>query len=158
MSTPRATAVWLVGTLELTAATLAAFLAGAWISPALCLALFTALFATRVAGQLLVLVRAPTWLPPMREWNFMPYRYLLPTQLALLALMTAFVVAPPSSHPTAGRILVGLSFVYWGAMGVRYAIRMTRMPAARWLGGAIPIVFHCVLAAFVFVLGFSYAV
>jgi hypothetical protein len=158
MSTPRPTAVWLVGTLALTGAALAAFLAGRWVSAALCLTFFAVLFATRAAGQLLVLVCAPTWLPPMDEWNFVPYRFLLPAQLALLAAMTALTVAPSSPNPTAGRILVGLSFIYWGAMGLRYAIRMTRVPDARWLGGAIPIVFHCVLAAFVFVLGFSYAV
>lgn len=43
------------------------------------------------------------------------------------------------------------------AMGVPYTLRMTRRPAERWLGGAIPIVFHCVLAAFLFVLGVANA-
>jgi hypothetical protein len=30
---------------------------------------------------------------------------------------------------------------------------MARRPEQRWFGGTVPIVFHCVLAAFLFVLG-----
>ena len=48
-------------------------------------------------------------------------------------------------------------FVYWGAMAVRYTLRIATRPDERWLRGTIPIVFHCVLAAFVFVLGVSHA-
>ena len=40
-----------------------------------------------------------------------------------------------------------------GSMLVRFAVRMGRRPAERWFGGAIPIVFHVVLAAFVFTFG-----
>ena len=38
-------------------------------------------------------------------------------------------------------------------MMARYAIRMVRKPHARWFGGAIPIVFHLVLAAFLLTWG-----
>jgi hypothetical protein len=38
-------------------------------------------------------------------------------------------------------------------MIVRYVIRMTRRPDQRWLGGTIPIVFHCVVAAFQWTFG-----
>jgi hypothetical protein len=38
-------------------------------------------------------------------------------------------------------------------MAVRYAVRMYRRPGERWFGGAIPIVFHFVLAAFLFAWG-----
>jgi hypothetical protein len=121
------------------------------------LALFTALFALRVVGQVGVAAFAPGWLPPMAEWNFVPYRLLLPAQVLILALMVALVAGLAEPGPGWARALVVSAFVYWSAMGVRYAIRMARMPEERWLGGAIPIVFHCVLAAFLFVLGVSHA-
>ena len=38
-------------------------------------------------------------------------------------------------------------------MAARYVVRMTRRPEARWFGGAIPIVFHLVLAAFLLTWG-----
>jgi hypothetical protein len=156
MSTPRPAAIWLLATLAATAATVAAFLFHGVVTTELALTALTALFATRVAGQLAVLAAAPSWLPPMDEWNFVPYRFLLPVQLVVLALMTALATADAHTAPAVGWTLVALSFAYWGAMAARYAIRMTRRPEARWLGGTIPIVFHCVLAAFVFVLGVSY--
>jgi len=33
---------------------------------------------------------------------------------------------------------------------VRYVIWMWRRPDQRWFGGTIPIIFHCVVAAFLF--------
>jgi hypothetical protein len=158
MSAPRPTAVWLVGTLALTAGALAGFLAdtGATVTADVCLAVLTALFTTRVVGQLVVVGLGPSWLPPMGEWNFMPYRFLLPAQLVLLALMTTVVVDAPAPGPVLAWVLVAFAFLYWAAMAVRYALRMARRPEARWLGGTIPIVFHGVLAAFIFVLGASH--
>ena len=121
------------------------------------LALFTALFALRVAGQVVVLLAAPSWLPPMDRWNLMPYRLLLPVQLAFLAVMSWIFVSlladrgfAAEPHRGFGLFAIGLSLVYAGSMVVRYAIRMRRRPGERWFGGAIPIVFHVVLAAFVF--------
>ena len=128
------------------------------------LALFTALFALRVAGQLVVLLAAPHWLPPMDRWNLMPYRLLLPIQLVFLAVMSwifvslladrGFVAEPQRGF---GLFAIGLSFVYASSMVVRYAIRMRRRSGERWFGGAIPIVFHLVLAAFVFTYGVFHA-
>jgi hypothetical protein len=167
MSSPRVTNVLLVGTLVVTVAAVVEFLrrteggrdvsaetAGAF------LALFTFLFGVRVAGQLLVRSAAPRWLPPMDRWNLMPYRLLLPIQLVLLAVMCwisfslladeGFLAEP---HRPLGLFAVGFSFLYAGSMAVRYAVRMRRQPDERWFGGAIPIVFHIVLAAFVFTYG-----
>jgi hypothetical protein len=153
MSTPRPTAVALLATLAATGAALAAFLLDAPVPTAAYLALFTALFLVRIAGQVGVALARAVWLPPMDEWNLVPYRVLLPTQLAILALMAAIVWAPLEPRPAVASALVAFAFVYWGAMAIRYCVRMARRPSARWLGGTIPIVFHCVLAAFVFVLG-----
>jgi hypothetical protein len=96
----------------------------------------------------------------MHEWNLMPYRALLPIQLAILAVMGVIEVGLfRESGPLAGReqwlgrFLLGFSVVYAAAMAVRYVVRMRRRPEARWFGGTIPIVFHVVLAAFVLTWG-----
>lgn len=151
-STPLPTALALRGTLAVTGVALAAFLGGVG-APAAFLLLFTALFCLRVAGQIGVALVAPRWLPPMEQWNFVPYRLLLPAQLVIIAVMAAIVAGRAEPGPALARVLVAASFVYWAAMALRYVHRMLRRPDQRWLGGAIPIVFHCVLAAFVFVLG-----
>ena len=167
MSSPPATNVLLVATLVVTITAVAEFLRrteGGSDVPAettgVFLALFTVLFAVRVAGQLVVRYAAPRWLPPMDRWNLMPYRLLLPIQLVLLAVMSwislslltdeGFLAEP---HRGLGLFAVGFSFLYAGSVVVRYAVRMRRRPGERWFGGAIPIVFHVVLAAFVFTCG-----
>jgi hypothetical protein len=100
----------------------------------------------------------------MAEWHLMPYRLLLPAQLAFLGVMswialdvsrgTGLLARP---RPGLGAPLLWLSYLYAGVMAVRYAVRMWRRPDQRWLGGAIPIVFHLVLAAFVLALGLYHA-
>jgi hypothetical protein len=124
------------------------------------LLLFSVLFLLRVAGQVLVVLRAPSWLPPMRQWHLMPYRLLLPIQVGFLVLMAVIEVGLVREirvfvhrDPVFGRFLIGFSFVYAGALLLRYAVRMYRQPRERWFGGAIPIVFHFVLAAFLFTWG-----
>lgn len=126
------------------------------------LLLLEGLFALRVGGQALVAVRAPAWLPPMSEWysGLVPYRRLLTIQVGMLAGMTLVAVLVAGGLPglvTAreliGAILVAIAWVYAGSMVVRYIVRMWRHPEARWTGRTIPIVFHVVLATWLFVLG-----
>ena len=114
------------------------------------------LFAVRVFGQALVITRAPQWLPSNEHWysGLMPYRYLLPAQLALLAVMAVITfdvyrdqglftadwwarAAPP---------LAVLSWVYFAAMVVRYVLTMALCPELRWFRRTIPIWLHMVLA------------
>jgi hypothetical protein len=152
-SAPLPTALALVATLAATAAALAAFLTDASAPTAVFLLLFTVLFGVRVAGQVGVVLFRPQWLPPMEQWNFVPYRVLLPAQVVIIAVMGAIVAGRLEPGPTTARVLVAAALVYWAAMAVRYARRMTSRADQRWFGGAIPIVFHCVLAAFLFVLG-----
>jgi hypothetical protein len=169
-TTPPATVAALLVTLALTGAAVGRFLAradGARVAPELVgpfLWLFLGLFALRVAGQVLVLARAPRWLPPMDQWNLVPYRLLLPAQLVLLAVLGwialdlsrgAGLFARP--RPALGPPLLWWSYLYAGAMAVRYGVRMRRRPDQRWFGGAIPIVFHLVLAAFALALGIYHA-
>jgi hypothetical protein len=111
----------------------------------------------RVVGQFVVYLRAPVWLPPMAQWQsgLVPYRVLLATQAVVLALMfwIAIDFARASGVwvqplPRLGRVVLIWSYLYAGAMVVRYVIRMTRRPTERWFGGTIPIVFHTILAMF----------
>jgi hypothetical protein len=169
-TTPAPTKLALVATVAATAGLVAAFAVGRADGPidtgfaAVFLCLFSVLFLARVAGQVVVRARRPPWLPPTEQWNLTPYRLLLPAQLAILALMgwidvdfardTGFWV---EARPELGRGILWFAFVYASVMAVRYVLQMCRRADQRWFGGAIPIVFHWVLASFLFVLGSFHA-
>ena len=164
-ASPRATNLVLVATLAITAASVVDVARRAPLDPteaAAYLALFIILFLLRVIGQIVVVLRSPAWLPPMtaENWNLVPYRILLPAQLVIAVLMCFILVGVRAEYgvfgarrPSLGTILVVASAIYAHVMAARYAVRMMRRPEARWFGGAIPIVFHMVLAAFLFTWG-----
>jgi len=119
------------------------------------------LFGLRVLGQVYAGLYAPHWLPSMPEWysGIVPYPVLLPAQIVLLMFMT--IVSYDNSRqagrfcvsrPTTRRRLAALSLVYALVMVARYGLTMYLVPEARWSRGVIPIGFHFVLAAYVFVL------
>ena len=117
----------------------------------------TVLLLGRVIGQLVVFFYAPKFLPPMGQWQsgLVPYPLLVAVQAVVLGLMVSisydfsrgsgFWVQP---QPELGLVVLWWSYVYFGAMVVRYVLRMKRRPDQRWLGGTIPIIFHCVVATF----------
>jgi hypothetical protein len=120
--------------------------------------LLLAAFAARVVGQMLVAFAGVAWLPPMEAWmsGLMPYRYLLPAQIAILALGGRICVdctrgagwfARPRRALGCG--LLGFGWVYFSVMALRLGARL--VPRAAWLGEPIPVVFHLVLASFVIV-------
>jgi hypothetical protein len=118
------------------------------------------LFVARVAGQVVAATVRPRWLPPMARWysGVMPYRYLLPAQLLIILLMIAMIAgvagkAGELGAPRAaiGGIAVWASYVYAAGMIWRAVRRIREPPEQR--GVVIPIVFHFVLAAFLFVYG-----
>jgi len=125
--------------------------------------LLTILLTARVVGQIVVVMRAPRWLPPMEQWQsgLLPYPILLAGQIVVLTLMVWIsiditngggrVVYP--RRPAVGLAIVWFSYVYFGLMVLRYIIRMHRRPDQRWLGGTIPIIFHSFVAAFLYVVG-----
>jgi hypothetical protein len=128
----------------------------------LALAVLGALFFLRVLGQALVAFAGVPGLPPMAEWHsgLLPYPLLLPVQLVILALMArlgrdmARGGGWARPRPRLGRALILLSAAYAAAMAGRYGLTMVWYPERRWLGtGTIPILFHWVLAAYLFVLG-----
>lgn len=121
-----------------------------------------AFFAARVTGQALVAFLDVRFLPPMQEWysGLMPYEYLLPSQVAIIALMTricveftigrGFFVEPRRFFSV---YWLNFGYFYLALMILRYPIRMLLHPEARWFGGTLPIFFHWVLAAFVIAVG-----
>jgi hypothetical protein len=106
-------------------------------------------FIARVAGQMIVLRRAPSRLPPMKDWysGLVPYPVLLPVQLAIVALMIWMIRNPPK--PRAARAITVFAILYAAAMLVRFILLRTQHPELQWYeGGMIPILFHWVLATF----------
>ena len=120
------------------------------------------LFVLRVSGQALVAFLDVRFLPPMEQWysGLMPYQYLLPAQIAIIALMARICLDFTRGR---GRFVAPHRFfaVYWLTFGwtylavmvARYPVQMALHPEMRWLGGTIPIFFHWVLAAFVIFVG-----
>lgn len=124
---------------------------------------FTGLFVLRVTGQALVALRPQPWLPPMAQWNYLPYPILLPIQLVFIVIMvwidmsfTLNIGISTAQSADIGNILIAFSAVYALVMAIRYAVRMSRRPDQRWFGGTIPIIFHIVLASYLYALGSFY--
>ena len=122
-------------------------------------------FLLRVAGQLLVANFEIGFLPPMEEWysGLIPYPILLVLQALLLGVQlsisrdlwrgSGFFSIP---RPRAGAVLRIFSYIYFGAMVLRYVITMSAFPERRWFVGTIPIFFHWVLAAYLVTLAHFY--
>lgn len=129
---------------------------------AILLWIFLFAFCLRVLGQMLVAFAGVSWLPPMEAWysGLMPYPYLLPSQFLIIALYSkvcfdftrgeGFFVR---SRPVFGRSVLLFGYLYLAAMIVRYIVRMSLYPEARWFGGTIPIFFHWILASFIIAFG-----
>lgn len=127
---------------------------------AVVMAMLLVLFLGRVVGQVLAATMAPSWLPPMARWysGLMPYRYLLPLQTLFLVAMTAMTIGVARRSPPfgtlsarAGAWVVRASYVYALGMVVRSIRYGLAEPDRR--GVLIPIVFHFVLAGFLFTYG-----
>ena len=123
-------------------------------------------FLLRVLGQVLVSVDLASALPPMEEWfsGLIPYEVLLPIQIVILVVQ-ALIVRDiwrgqgffARQRPGVGLSLRWFSYIYFAAMAVRYVLTMMMYPERRWLTGTIPIFFHWVLAAYLFMLGKYYS-
>ena len=118
-------------------------------------------FAVRVLGQLVVAIFDAEFLPPMEAWysGLIPYPALLAIQLVILAVQLeisrelwvgAGAVSVP--RPALGRALAWVSVVYFLTMVARYLATNVVLPEAGRFGDTIPIVFHWVLAAYLWVL------
>jgi hypothetical protein len=127
---------------------------------AVILGLLACAFLGRVLGQIAVALFGPDWLPPMQDWysGLLSYSILLPLQVGILALQARIswdlwrgAGFFSRSYPRFGLGLRWFSFGYFAMMLLRYLLTMAVFPERRWLGsGTIPIVFHWVLAAYLF--------
>ena len=123
------------------------------------LCLLLALFVARVAAQYVVLIAGPSWLPPLRSWysGVMPYRVLLPAQLIVcltLSFMILTVAARLDSGDLArrlGTMFMWASYLYFLFVTFRFLRYIFASAGKRPV--FIPIPFHLVLAAFLFVYG-----
>lgn len=123
------------------------------------------LFVFRVVGQLIVVLWAPGFLPPMHAWysGLMPYRYLLPVQILIVIFLTMITLDISRGSGFWARPKCGLGLLLWNfgiiyffSMVIRYFLQMSWHSDQRWFGGTIPIVFHCVLATYIILLGKYY--
>jgi hypothetical protein len=112
--------------------------------PVLLLTILLALFIARVAGQLVVALFHPHWMPPMEAWysGLLPYPLLLPAQLAVIALMI-FMIRQVRRGAPPNRILSNSLFAFATLYALGMLVRLLMLQK-----GHIPIVFHWVLAAF----------
>ena len=128
---------------------------------AVLLGLFTALFALRVAAQLVQYVSPTRFLPPFEAWqgSGLAYPVLLASQLTILAAMvwgTGAVRRRPRVRKTVGRWLIALGAVYFGSMAVRLVLGLTVLSDLAWFAKPLPALFHLVLASYVLALGHYY--
>ena len=117
------------------------------------------LFVARVLGQAYVGLYRPRFLPPWEEWysGLLPYPWLLASQIVIIMIMTMIACDHTRGEgwtivrsARVALVIRGFAIVYAGGMALRYVITMTRHPERRWFKGTIPIWFHFVLAAFLF--------
>ncbi|HEY0159042.1 MAG TPA: hypothetical protein VGF28_17280 [Thermoanaerobaculia bacterium] len=110
------------------------------------LTILLALFIARVLGQLVVVLFHPAWLPPMEAWysGLLPYPLLLPAQLAIVVLMVAMIRQVRRGAPPSRRLANGI-FVFAALYAAGMLVRLLILQK-----GHIPVVFHWVLAAFLF--------
>jgi hypothetical protein len=126
------------------------------------LGILTFAFFLRVLGQFLVVFFQADWLPPLAEWSsgLLAYPLLLSIQLLILVVQakvfldiwrnTGFFAI---RRPRTGKVLCWISTLYFAVMVLRFVQTMSIYPEQSWFTGLIPIFFHWVLAAYLFVLG-----
>jgi hypothetical protein len=122
------------------------------------------LFFGRVVAQIQVLLLEPEWLPPMQAWysGVLPYPILLPAQIVLLMLMSLVTYDHVRGRgffwPSRRAIRIGLrafAILYAAAMALRLLVSMSLPPHDLLDAGVIPIVFHWVLASFVWLVSIA---
>ena len=110
----------------------------------------------RVLGQALVAFFDVRFLPAMPHWysGLMPYEYLLPSQILIIAVMAKICIDFTRER---GYFFAAKKFLAkeWLWFGYVYLAAMITRAIFLW-DHPIPIVFHWVLAAFVIIVGLSH--
>jgi hypothetical protein len=122
------------------------------------LGLFTALFAFRVAAQLVQYASPTRFLPPFDAWQGggLDYPLLLASQLFILAAMawgTSAVYRRARGRRSVGRWLIVIGAVYFVSMSARLVLGLTVLSDLAWFAKPLPALFHMVLAGYVLTLG-----
>lgn len=121
------------------------------------LAILTALFSLRVAGQAIQAWLPQPWLPPFAAFqgSGLGYASLLSSQLLILIVMTrvSWRVHSGALRPRAGtgHVLVWIGAVYLGGSLLRIGVGLALPSAPAWFRVWIPGVFHLVLAGFILI-------
>ncbi|WP_163833526.1 hypothetical protein [Spartinivicinus ruber] len=119
----------------------------------------TSLFFLRVYGQIVVLFAQPDWLPTFTQWysGLIAYPILVLTQLLILMLMAVinydnlkgqgyFVIESTKKR----KLVHWFSLVYFIGMLIRYMLQNLLQDG--WSNGLIPVIFHWVLAFYLYIL------
>jgi hypothetical protein len=131
------------------------------------MALAVLLFAARVLGQALVTYAGVTWLPPVEQWQsgLLPYPLLLFSQaviLLVLGLATRDVWRSEGvfarERPRLSVVIRWASFLYAAAMIARYVAQISLHPEWFPFSHSIPIVFHLLLALWLYLYSRAIAV
>jgi hypothetical protein len=108
-----------------------------------------------VLGQALVAFLGVGFLPPMDAWysGLMPYEYLLPSQIVIIAAMAKICLdfTRRRGFFYGPRRAFAVEWLYAGYLYL--AVMIARF---FWFGPSIPVFFHWVLAAFVIAVGHSH--
>lgn len=127
----------------------------------LALTLLTLLFLGRVAGQGLVRLWQPSWLPPDPFWHagLLPYAVLLAVQLAMLAGMIAVILGLGriGERPRLAKGFAALAGLYAAVMLLRFNVGALDLLPNSWFDAPISTVFHFVLAGWILVVGYGLA-
>jgi hypothetical protein len=126
--------------------------------PVVLLGLFTALFAFRIAAQLVQYASPSRFLPPFDAWqgSRLDYPLLLTSQVLILAAMawgTRAVYRRARVRESVGRWLTVLGAVYFASMCARLVLGLTVLSAIAWFAKPLPALFHMVLAGYVLTFG-----
>lgn len=118
----------------------------------------TALFAFRVAAQLLQYASPIASLPPFEAWqgSGLSYPVLLASQLVILIVMVAGANRIARRVRPARRIgiwLLALGTVYFVVMALRLVLGLTGLADVAWFAKLLPAFFHLVLAGYILTLG-----
>jgi hypothetical protein len=118
----------------------------------------TALFAFRVAAQLVQYASPNRLLPSFEAWqgSGLDYPVLLASQLLILVFMawqTTGVSRQVLARRRVGVWLIALGAVYFVTMSARLVLGLTLLAAVSWFAKPLPAFFHMVLAAYLLTLG-----
>ena len=121
--------------------------------------LLSALFALRVAAQLVQAVHEVSFLPPFEAWqgSATPYPALLGSQIVINAVLAVVLwrikAGLVSPRPWKHRACFVLGGIYFSVMAFRLIAGLTFLSENAWFASILPALFHIVLASLILIFG-----